>query len=213
MFKTLEDQQRAVHAAHFQQESARGLEQIFSAFSTLIRCESNTRLITSLCREFMGEDVAPSLDTFRSMVEINPEVMKTLATRAVERTREMLVEDILSLLKAKGIGYDDFNLRAEENRLKHFSLEALENRLEEIRRKHRMASAPVPILKAIVADAHRNQGIDGYPALPSSLWDGTKHVKVDADYLNNLARTDLWQFKKLVRLYGSAQIDRARGIK
>lgn len=204
-FKTLEDQQRAVQAAQFQQETARGLEQIFSAFPTLIRCESNTRLITSLCREFMGEDVAPSLETFRSLVEINPEVMKSLATRTVERSREMLVEDILSLLKAKGIGYDGFNLRAEESRLKHFSLEALQNRLEEIRRKHRMASTPIPILKAIVADANADKRrYPGYADLPRSVWNGTAHIPLNAAAFRAM---DVFEIKRYTRLFSVEQVN------
>jgi hypothetical protein len=153
----------------------------------------------------MGEDVAPSLDTFRSLVEINPEVMKTLATRAVERTREMLVEDILSLLKAKGIGYDDFNLRVEENRLKHFSLEALQNRLEEIRRKHRMASAPVPILKAIVADAHADKRrYPGYPEMPRQIWNGTAHVPLNAAAIKAM---NVFEIRNYSRLYSVEQVN------
>ncbi len=40
--------------------------------------------------------------------------------------------------------------------------------------------------------------IPAIPKLPPTMWDGTKHVKVDAEYFNGLARADILEFKKLV---------------
>jgi hypothetical protein len=204
-FKTQADQDRAIQASHFQQESARGLEQIFSAYPTLIRCESNTRLITELCRDFMGEDVAPSLDTFRSFIDLNPGAMSTLAKRPVERTRELLVEDILTLLASKNGGrdgkFDSFNLRSEEKRMESWSLDALRNRLHEIRTKQRMASTPISELKKIVVDA---RPVPGYPTLPRQLFENGATVTVNAVYLKAL---DTYSLKRMCRTYSTEAVN------
>jgi len=86
-------------------------------------------------------------------------------------------------------------LKAEENRLKHFSIEALRIRLAELKTKIHMVSEPVSILKKFVADAHKDESFQGYPVLPKSMWDGSRHVKSIAAYLNNLIHMDMCNSK------------------
>lgn len=98
--------------------------------------------------------------------------------------------------------------------MESWSLDALRNRLNEIKTKQHMAAAPVSVLKSFVADAHRDTNqFAGYPNLPKSMWLDGRTILVDADYLNGLVKSDMYQFKRLVRLYGSQQVDSRRGIK
>jgi hypothetical protein len=156
---TKEQQDRAIEAAHFQQESARGLEQIFSAYPTLVRCDANKKLIQEYCREFMGDEVAVSLDTFRNFLDLNPGAWKSLVHRDVEVTKQQIIEDILTLLASKNQGrdgrFDSFNLRSEAKRMESWSVDALRARLAEIRSKQSLASKSTSELKQIVSDARR----------------------------------------------------------
>jgi hypothetical protein len=211
---TREQQNAAIAAAHFQQETERGLEQIFSAFPTLVRCEANTRRIQELCRDFMGEDVAPSLDTFRNFLDLNPDAWKSLVHRPVEIMKRQIIQDILSLLASKDNGrdgkFDSFNLRSEAKRMESWSLDALRNRLNGIRTRQKMAATDLGTLKAFVADAHAyKRRYPGYPELPRQVWNGTTHVPLNAAYIKALPSFEL---KKLVRLYSAEQVNsRLRG--
>jgi hypothetical protein len=71
-------------------------------------------------------------------------------------------------------------------------------------------------LKAFVHDAHTDRRpFPGWPTLPPQLvLPGQIYaINVTAEWLNGLARNDLWQFKRLVKLYGSKQVDFRRGLK
>jgi len=211
MFTEL-DRSKAVEAAAFKIETDRGLAAIYSKFPLLIPCEANNRALIQACNQYCGGDVAPTVGIFQNILEDNPDLMGQMATRAIDRTRKMLIEDILAILRAKGRSHDSFSLKTEESRLQHFTVDALRSRLEDLRRAANMATTPVAQLKAMVADSHRVESFEGYPILPQAVWDGSKHVKVDAAYLNGLIHTDLYQFKKMCRLYGSTQVDRRRGV-
>jgi hypothetical protein len=214
MFKTLEDQRKAIEAAALENAKRETVAAVYQRFPLLVRCMGNDKQIIAIIDRWAeNPDLLPSIQLFEAAIEENPQEFASLAQQPEAKTRQQLLEQIIELLAAKGKGHDAFTLNQEEKRLALLAIPALRARLADLQTKAHMASTPVPILKAIVADTHRNQSIDGYPALPSSLWDGSRHVRCDADYLNGLAKTDIWMFKKLVRLYGSAQIDRARGIK
>src|SRR5205814_312200 len=107
-------------------------------------------------------------------------------------------------------------LKAESNRLKHFSIEALRIRLAELKNKIRMVSQPVSELKKFVADAHRTTNeFPGFATLPKSIWSSVqgRTITVDADYLNHLGKHDIHEFARLVKCYGSEQIDHRRAIR
>jgi hypothetical protein len=216
-FRTQEQQEAAIEAAHVELERRKMIAAVYQHHPTLIPCDANSRLIIELMERFAGHEVMPSYALFQSALDENPDELKNFVQRPIDRQKAQLVEDILSLLASKNGGrdgkYSHFNLQTEKKRMSVWSLDALRLRLAEIREKQRMSTVPLPVLKAVVAEAHRDQSVGGYPRLPDSMWDGTKHVKVDATYLNGLIQNDFWQFKKLVRLYGSTRVDQRRGIK
>jgi hypothetical protein len=206
---TYEQQQEAVREAAFQQEVARGLENIFQAYPTILRCEANSRLIASMCREFHGADVAPSLDTFRSLVELNEGVLENFAQRPVERQKAQLVEDILDLLASKNNGrdgkYDSFNLKSEKTRMGSWSLDALRTRLNEIRTKQQMASQSVATLKAAVAEARADhRRYPGFPELPKTVWWNGSHVPVNAAFFRGL---DAFEIRRYNRLFSEKAVN------
>jgi hypothetical protein len=214
-FKTLEDQHRAVEAAAWENAKRETIAQVYAKYpATLIHCQANDQQIIAIITRFAGPDALPSLDLFLSALDENPSALGSLAQQPEAITRQQLTEQIIELLAAKGKGHDAFTLRQEEKRLAMLPIPALRARLADLQMKAGMAATDVTTLKRIVADAHRDQSqFPGYSNLPPTMWDETKHVRVDADYLNELARSDIWQFKKLVRLYGSEQIDVRRGLK
>lgn len=202
---TKDQQDRAIQAAHFQQAVARGIEQIYAAYPTLMRCDANAKLIVEYVRDFLGDDVAPDLDTFKNLMGLNPDLMSTLVHRAVEVTRQQLIEDILSLLASKDGGrdgkYDQFNLRSEKQRMASWSLDALRARLQEIRTRQQMSTRSVADLKQIVRDGRPETG---YPALPKQVWTGSGHTLVDRAFFKSL---DPFELKKYNRLYGTEQVN------
>lgn len=220
-FRTMEDQQRAIRVAALEAEKKKVIGQVYGKYQQMIHCEANERQIIGVIERFAGVDVVPTFDLFETALAENPKEMKNFATQPVERTREQIIEEILTLLASKNGGRDgkfnDFNLRSEEKRMASWTPDALRNRLHEIRTRQRMASTPVPVLKSFVRDAHRdpNNKFPGWPVLPARMVPPGKiqAVDVNADYLNGLVRTDIWQFKRLVRLYGSEQVDARRGLK
>jgi hypothetical protein len=206
---TVQQQNAAIAAAQFQQQVARGLESIYSAFATLMRCEANDRMLQELCREFMGADVAPDLDIFRNLLDLNQDVMKSLVQRPVEVTRQQLIEDILALLASKNGGrdgkYDQWNLKSEASRMASWSVDSLRARLHEIRTKQQMSTQSVASLKQMVADSRPTTG---YPVLPKTVWSGTTHIPLNAATIRAM---DAWEIKKYSRLYGQQQLnDRLR---
>jgi hypothetical protein len=218
-FTSAEQANRMAEAASFEQAKRAVVAYVYAKHPEVIQCEGSQRMILELLIRWAGSDVYPTPALWESMLDENPDALKSLATQPLEKTKTQLIEDILLLLKSRNQGrdgkFDDWALRNEESRMKSWSIEALRTRLNEIRVKQRMSAQPVAVLKAVVADAHRDQGVDGYPRLPATMWSSEqgKFIQVDANYLNGLARTDIWQFKKLVKIYGSAQIDRTRGVK
>ena len=62
---------------------------------------------------------------------------------------------------------------------------------------------------------HYNQPVafPGFPVLPDRMYErGKGWVEVDAAFLENLIREDMFSFRRLVRLYGSQQVDHRRGL-
>jgi len=211
-FTNAKQAQAMINAAAFQQESQRGVQQIYAAYPTLLHCHANNHLIESLCREFMGQDIAPSLDTWRNIIALNPDVMESMmATRPIDKQRAQITEDILSLLASKNDGrdgkFDAHNLRTEAKRMESWSLDALRLRAAEIRTKQGMSSQPVEQLKSFVADSRRDaRRFPGYPDLPKSTWNAATgtHVPVNAAFFRSL---DAFEIRRYTRLYSGDQVN------
>ena len=214
-FQTQLDQERAIQAAHLELEKKKVIAQVYQKYQQLLRCDANAGLIIEVIERFAGDEAVPSLDLFQTALDLNPDEMKSFAIQPIERTREQIVEEYLRLLAAHS-RQDAYSLKSEEARLRHLPIEALRQRLSDLKVRQKMASQSVSTVKAIVADAHADKSaFPGWPTLPSRLvpQGSIQSVEVNADYLNGLAKTDIWLFKRFVRLYGSEQIDARRGIK
>ncbi len=97
---TVQQQNAAIAAAQFQQRVAEGLEDIFSAYPTLLRCDANRKIIVEHVRDFMECDFAPDLETFRNLIALNPDIMTTMVQRPVEVTKDQYIDEYIELLAA-----------------------------------------------------------------------------------------------------------------
>jgi hypothetical protein len=212
---TKEQQIAATNAAAFEREVAAGVESIYQAFPNILRCEGSRKGIISLCAEFHGTtEIAPDLDTFKNIVANSPDCLNEVVQRPVETIKQAYITEYIELLSAHS-RQDKFSLQGERKRLQHLPLEACRQKLEELKRRQGMSSASVSELKTFVRESTQGASFQGYPILPPSLWntESGRHVALDATYLNGLITADLWSFKRLVKLYGSRQVDQRRGIK
>ena len=217
-----EQQQRQMtEAARMENARKECIAAVFSKYTTLIQCEANSRkILEDIVYWTQIPDAIPTLDAFEAMLLENPDHIKNYATQSIERSKEQIIEEVLTLLESRNGGrdgkFDSYNLRSEEARMRSWSLESLRTRLNEIKVRQRMAVEPVSALKTFVADAHRvTNEFAGWPNLPKSMWSSSqgRTITVDADYLNHLGKHDKYEFARLVKFYGSAQIDRRRGLK
>jgi hypothetical protein len=215
-------QQEMAEAARMEQAKRDCIAQAYEKYPTLVRCEANERAIIEMILAWtQNPDVLPTIELFQSMLDENGEdALSVLATQPVERHKQQIIQEILTLLASKNDGrdgkFDSHNLRSEEARMKSWSLDALRTRLNEIKTKQGMSAQPIATLKAFVHDAHTDRRpFPGWPTLPPQLvLPGSLHAtNVTAEWLNILARNDIWQFKRLVKLYGSKQVDFRRGLK
>jgi hypothetical protein len=205
-FRNIDQQNAAIEAAAHEQAKRNTIAYAYQKHPTLIQCDANNRMIIELVERWAGDEVQPSPALFDSMLDENgKDALSMLAQQPVERTKEQITQEILTLLASKNGGrdgkYGAYNLRSEETRMKSWSLDALRTRLNEIRTKQKMWMAPVSELKKFISDAHPNTG---FPAFPRSLFENGVTQKVDAAYLKAL---DLYSFKRLCRIYSTEAVN------
>lgn len=150
-----------------------------------------------------------------------PHVGDDLDALKEEKACRDLIEDICGLLQAKdqygkGGKYGAFNVKAVRRQMieGRWTRDKLIARRDEIIREQALTKKPMAELKQMV-HAHYNQPVQfpGFPTLPEKMYErGQGWVDVDAAYLENLIRADIFSFKRLCRLYGSAQVDHRRGL-
>src|SRR6266404_5586367 len=180
-FRNVKQQQAAIAAANLENAKKTLVAFVYQKFPTLVQCEANSRMIVELTQFWAGPHIVPTPEAFLSMLDENGEdALSMLARQPVERTRQQIVSEILSLLASKNDGRDgkfnSFNLRSEEKRMESWSLDALRIRLAEIRTKQGMASKSASELKQIVAEARRDdRPYPGFPTLDKSLQ--ASHIK------------------------------------
>jgi len=214
-FRTQEQQTAAIEAARTENAKKTCIAEVYAEHQDFVRCEANNRAIIGVIERWSGNnpDLVPTRELFNEILLENPGELANFARESLALAKEKVVAEYLQLL-ASHSRQDQYSLKQEENRLKHLPLEVCRQKLAELKSRQKMAAVPVSVLKSLVADAHRDTSqFAGYPNLPKSMWLDGRTVTVDANYLNGLVQTDMWQFKKLVRLYGSQQVDSRRGIK
>src|SRR5713226_9764328 len=154
-FRNIDQQNAAIEAAAHEQAKRNTIAYAYQKHPTLVQCDANNRMLIELVERWAGTEVHPSPALFDSMLDENgPDALSMLARQPVERTKEQIIEEILTLLASKNGGrdgkYDAYNLKSEETRMKSWSLDALRARLNEIKAKQGMAAAPVEVLKTYV---------------------------------------------------------------
>jgi hypothetical protein len=130
-----------------------------------------------------------------------------------EETKAGLIENICSLIASSdGTGRDGkfstYSLQTERSKMSHWSVPQLTERLSEVVRKQELSKKSAVELHQIVESGRKYVG---YPALGKTIVPPGKvrAVPLDAAYLKSL---DLWDLKRLCRLYGVEQInDRLAG--
>ncbi len=220
-FRNATQQQEAIEAARVERAKKETVEAVFFKYPTLVQCEANARkIIEDISFWAQNTEILPTFQLFQSMLDENPDHIKTYATQSVERGRQQVIDDILNLLASKNGGrdgkFDSYNLRSEKARMQSWNLPALRTRLNEIKVKQKMSAAPVSVLKSFVADAHReDRPFPGWPTLPKSMWSSSqgRTINIDADYLNFIGKHDRYEFARVCKLYGTSQVDARRGIR
>ena len=209
-FTTQVQQQRAIEAAALENAKKNLVAFVYQKFPTLIVCDANSRMIVELTERWAGPDIVPTSEVFMSMLDENgKDALSMLAQQPVERSKEQLREEILTLLASKNGGrdgkFDAYNLRSEEARMKSWSLDALRARLNEIRTKQRMAVAPVSALKTFVAESRRDTSpYPGFPQMPKEVWQDGKTVPLNAATIKAMSS---YEIRRLARIYSDRQLN------
>jgi hypothetical protein len=209
-FRNIDQQNAAIEAAAHEQAKRNTIAYAYQKHPTLVQCDANNRMIIELVERWAGDEVQPSPALFDSMLDENgKDALSMLAQQPVERTKEQITQEILTLLASKNGGrdgkYDAYNLRSEETRMKSWSLDALRNRLNEIKTKQRMAVAPVSVLKTYVAESRRDTSpYPGFPQMPKEVWQDGKTVPLNAATIKAMSS---YEIRRLARIYSDSQLN------
>jgi hypothetical protein len=198
MFRTQEMQDRAVEAARVENAKKQCIAEVYAARQDFRRCVANDKAIIEVIERWTGNpDVLPTKAIFDEALLENPEEINNFARQSLGRAHGHLVSEILTLLAAGGSYHDAFTLKAEENKLKHFSLEALRVRRDEIVEKQRLSKLSVTQIRQEQAAAqpktHRYH--------PYELLD----PQITADGLKKILRSS--EARMYLRRFGSAQLN------
>jgi hypothetical protein len=124
----------------------------------------------------------------------------------VAELKAQLIDKILELLNL-----DAYQSKNERQRMQFWTLEQLSQRLENAVSKKQLANRPLHELHEIARGTQEIRPYPGYATLASSIVPRGQIVAIKTrDYLDQLGRTDLHAFKKMVEVYGSKQIDDIR---
>jgi len=209
-FKNLQQQNEAIEAAAYEQAKRNTIAYAYQKHPTLVQCDANNRMLIELVERWAGTEVQPSPALFDSMLDENgKDALSMLAQQPVERSKEQLREEILTLLASKNGGrdgkFDAYNLRSEEIRMKSWSLDALRARLNEIKVKQKMTVAPVSVLKTFVAESRRDTSrYPGFPQMPKEVWQDGKTVPLNAATIKAMSS---YEIRRLARIYSDRQLN------
>jgi hypothetical protein len=196
----IEKKEAALAAEQFENDCAEGWQKILRDFPL-----EDHMANYSLVKEYCAPEPV-SLTKFRLSLG-NSEFTRQLCWN-VKDEAERNIEEIIHLLRTKG-RYTDWDLKVEAAKLRLKTRHQVRERLLEVQQKQLAASKPVSQLHAEVKAATKiERRLDGYPTLgqfmvlPSEV----RARRVDGEFLRTLAKVDYEHYRKLVRLYGAAQI-------
>jgi hypothetical protein len=108
--------------------------------------------------------------------------------------------------------FDEQQLRKS---LAYKSTSEVREKLDDVTRRQALSKRPLAELKEMVRQHHpQPEAFPGWPALPDKMYDSATRswLVVDREYLETLIKHDHFSFRRLVKLYGAAQIDHRRGL-
>jgi len=123
---------------------------------------------------------------------------------------DALIEEICDLLRSpdgtgRGGKYSNFNIDVVRKQMQFWDLPQLTARRDEILRAQNLSKKPVGELKQMVREAHTDRSkYPNYPMLPTQIWDGSKHVPLNAAAFRAMGS---WEVRRYTRLYGQQQVN------
>lgn len=210
---TREAHEEQLRATAFEAEREQGLQAIYAHYRNFKPCDANRKMIYDICDQWAGEPIVPNVTVLDLALQANPGLIDSFAIQHINEQRKDLVQQILALLSSKNEGrdglYSTADLRSDKIRMASWDREKLQTRLSEIQAKQAQAKLSLPQLHQIVRDATKDsRRYPGYPNLPELIVPPgqIQAVRCDSAYLLRLARTDFFEYKRLVARFGSEQI-------
>lgn len=164
----------------------------------------------SMVRDYCGNAI--TVEKFEFLINNRPKGFQLDWTDE----REQLLNDILDLLfDPYGRRMSTADLKNAKNQMLYWSRQRLRARLAEVQTKQAMAQKSAGQLRSDRAAVRKAAEVErpypGYPTLLSTIVPrGQIQAVSTKDYLQQIAKHDLFEFKRFVRLYGSQQIDDIR---
>jgi hypothetical protein len=167
------------------------------------------------------------VELMRTILFENPDAFASLGLQDVSQQREELIDEICALLASankpndrgavSGGKYSPADIKTlRANVLQWKSKSELIEYSDDILLKQRMAKQSVGELQQIVKNAQPPRRADGMPQLPEHmvLPGEIKARKVDREFLETLMKQDYEFFRnRIVKIYGSNQVDERRGLR
>jgi hypothetical protein len=208
-----------VRATAFEAERERGVQAVYAHYRNFKPCDANRKMILDICDQWAGEPIAPNVTVLDLALQANPKLVDSFAIEHINEQRKDLIQQILALLQSKNEGrdglYSTADLRSEKIRMASWTREQLQARISEIQSKQAQAKLSVPELKQIVREGTQViRRYAGFPNLPEIIVPPgqVQAVRCDSAYLLGLAKTDFYEYKRMVSRFSSAQItDRQQG--
>ena len=186
-----------------------------------------------LFQEEMGDDfLTATNEDFEYHLGRTDSTISLLPAPSPEQVKATLIEQICTLLKSPGGdgrgGRYTYcgsatkclhkpssicNIHAAQYAMQTWDIPRLTARLQEIRFKQEKHT--VTELRQLIQSARPERRADGYPRLPTTIVPPgqVQAVTCDSAYLLGLAKTDFYEYKRLVSRYGSTQItERQKGV-
>lgn len=210
---TREAHEEQLRATAFEVEREQGLQAVYAHYRNFKPCDANHKMIFEVCDAWAGEPIVPNVTVLDLALQANPGLIDSFAVQHIDEQRKDLIQQILALLTSKNDGrdglYSTADLRSEKIRMASWSREKLQARISEIQSKQAQAKLSVPQLKEFVRQVTKDtRRFVGFPNLPEFIvpQGQIQAVRCDSAYLLRLARTDYFEYKRLISRFGSEQI-------
>jgi hypothetical protein len=168
--------------------------------------------------DFESEDLTPAQFEF-ALSNLGSMVVRQRVESA-EEVKQQLIESIVTLTKAKPNDSKTFQIAVAGGArvlswttrgLAQWSVSELTELLAAIVTKQTLETKQVSEVREIARGVQEERPYPGYATLASTIVPPGQILAISTrDYLSQIAKADLHQFKKMVQVYGSKQIDDIR---